>query len=348
MKSQQTFQNGAIFLSFLLSSPIIFNPLYKSENKPISSILTIIFGIILFVIVAALYSTKIQLKQNILFYVFNVTGFIVICLLASFNVLEFTRVVSVFSEFYSGQTYRLILGCLIILVSSYAISKNTNGIFRLCSLAVILFIAYYAFMYLGLFTITQTVYPPNLDYNISHNNVYDSIRNAFYLFADICVFLYINKKTSNNKKTEKYPLVRTALVYSGIILANMIRTCFTFGTKLSSHIENCDIASLKLIPTLDITEVIILVSGFAIVIKCSFYLYAAKIICGSLIPGNSNNRICFFSAPIFTLIFFILAEMFIKDKHIFSTTIFNVLTYILTIVLFLCILFSKKIKNTSA
>ena len=47
MKKQNSMQNGAVLLSYILSSPIIYNPLYKSNNKLVASLITLIIVIIM-------------------------------------------------------------------------------------------------------------------------------------------------------------------------------------------------------------------------------------------------------------------------------------------------------------
>ena len=271
-------------------------------------------------------------------------SFIAICFFTATYVCEFTRTTSVFSQYYSGSTYRTVLAISIILVSFYASFSKLSGLFRFCSTALIIFAAYYLFMYFALFSLTETISPHKIfTVEFSKADLISSIKGALFIFFDISVFYFISAKINKDTNCQKIPWLRTLLIYCAILLSNLSRTCFTFGSNLTSQIQNCDIASIKLIPAFDITEIVILVCGFAIVLKCAFFFFAAK----KVLENVCYNQKALYITPFITFVLFVISDLYVDNTHIFSSTIYTILACLLPILLFLCILFSHTGKNTN-
>lgn len=310
----QYFTSGT---AFLLSSQVLFNPIYSSRHKLFVCIAVLIFVPALAYVYSKLYvgfsvrEKKIGL-QNL---IFCVPAALFFCFCAAFCLYTFSSGLKPYSQFYSSNEYIAVLCGVLVVICVICSHINNNGLFRFCSLTALLFVLYFLIMYFGLFSISREILPQSPDIGaVSIQSFEDSVASVIILFSDISAFLFVfsDKKASHGQN------ITITLFAIFIALTNVFRTSLMTGSYFSSITSNPDLISIKLIPGFDFPEICILVTGFAAIIKASVYLHGAlKLIKLCFHEKASDERIFSIASGVIT--FLLCLALLGKDFTSFSS-----------------------------
>ncbi len=318
------YENNISLLTFLISSQAIFNPIYTGGNKLLITILTSLIGGI-FVIVSKHLILKPKSKLRINSFINKGMGticFVLFSLISGVLLYEYTGTISKFSDFYSNRTYKSILILAIILICLYICNTGLKTILRICVPVLITISIYYISMFLGILSTGQSIIPDKIDFSLNSYDLTVLFKSTVFLFADVCILFFVFKK-NENFINYKISITKTIAVYIGILLLNVTRNCLILGTNLISEIKYPDIAIIKLIPKFELTEIVILVVGMAIILKCSVLFVA-----GISISENKNKGLSMVFQLFLTFLFYILCDTLANTQNIFLSTSFYILMLI--------------------
>lgn len=339
------------FSSFLLSSQIIYNPLYKSSHRIVSSICLFIVGTVIILLVSSAFEKLWgkKLSCNGFTKAIGIINALFLSAAASLYVESFIRDAGQFSKFYIGKANSLFFIIILIIVCCFAAFKSTGGIIRLCCLCFAGFVIYFAIMFAAFSTLGKAIPPDKPIINSpSSQTLKDAVLSPLYLFSDISVFLFA--AISENKTHEKI-INRKVSGYSFyfclfLLIINCIRAVLMFGGVLASEMYSCDLTSLRLISGFGFSEIYLFATGFACIIKLSVYFFAASEMIKPQHETLLNSTICHALPPVATLIFLFIKNAFMGEAPLFSTALFGIISVVLLILPIIFMFASSKVKKT--
>lgn len=355
MKINTNSQHFAAFSAFLLSSQIIFNPLYKSQYKIGAAAVTVIIGLILNRFFSRFFD-KCQLREADNTAISKTTGIISaisLCVLSAVFANEFLNAASMFSNYYSKETMSLIFLAVMLFCCAYAGFSSTGGIMRFCSLCCAGFVIYFAVLFFALRTLGGVVTPdtPN-PANFNFSFLRDGSLSTLYFVCDVPVFFLCCISENKYHHDIIMPKVSHAAFRSNLIIlcVNCMRTALMFGRNLSADLYSCDLTSLTLIPHFSFPEIYLFVAGFACILKISVYLYTASAMLPDITAKNGSKSRYKYVLPAISTFFGVCVIRKLAGTNMgFKSPFFGVLCVLcmvsVTLFSYLCF-FGKRHENT--
>lgn len=355
MKNNTNSQHFAAFSAFLLSSQILFNPLYKSQYKIGAAAVTVIIGLVLNRFFSQFFD-KCQLRaadNTAISKTVGIISAVSLCILSAVFANEFLNAASMFSNYYSKKTMSLIFLAVMLFCCAYAGFSSTGGIMRFCSLCCAGFVIYFAVLFFALRTLGGVVTPdpPDLT-NFSFSFLRDGFFSTLYFVCDIPVFFLCCISENRYHHDIIMPKVSRAAFSSNLVIlcVNCMRTALMFGRNLSADLYSCDLASLTLIPHFSFPEIFLFVTGFACILKISVYLYTASVMLPDITAKNGAKSPYKYVLPAISTFFTVCIIRKLSDDGAgFKSPFFGVLCVLcmLSVTLFSYLsFFGKRGENT--
>lgn len=351
-KNGKSIQASVAFTVFLLSGTMIFSPLHRSANIFITLITAFITGILCTSIALRISSKKdfdsYFSKPKLLIF-----GFLSSLLSTASCLIMLTETIKDVS-FIANRGISFIYYSFIaisILSVSYYLSCNTQkGIFRFCIPAAIPFLILFSVIF---FSFSEAgIYIKNLKFGTDSSTIISSffcgITMGLFFFSDTFIFIYCFKDciSFNSGKIMKKS------IYTGFIVAMLALSLYgtvtflVFGRNLTNTLSDPDYALIKLIPGLDMTELISALRIIAFIIKSSVYIFSSSNLLSRLFEKQkkANTIICavLYGAipPIFVAAYFSAKSL---GYGAFQDLIYPLTTTLGTLYLFIISAFKKNI-----
>lgn len=355
MKINTNSQHFAAFSAFLLSSQILFNPLYKSQYKIGAAAVTVIIGLLLNSFFSWFFD-KCQLREadnTVLSKSIGIISAVSLCVLSSVLANEFLNAAAMFSNYYSKESTSLLFLAVLLFCCAYAGFSSTGGIMRFCSLSCAGFVIYFAVLFFALRTLGGVVKPDSPDFaNISFSFLREGFLSTLYFVCDIPVFFLCCISENRYHHDIIMPKVSRAAFRSSLIIlcVNCMRAALMFGNTLSSDLYSCDLTSLTLIPHFSFPEIYLFATGFACILKISVYLYTASVMLPDITAKNGAKSLYKYVLPAIGTFFAVCIIRKLTDARTdFKSPFFAVLCVLclvsVTLFAYLCF-FGKRRENT--
>ena len=336
------------FSAFLLSSLIIFNPLYSSQNPIISLCVFIITGyIILFIITTSYNKIKTFTFHR---YPIIFLSFIACTLSALISLILLTGVIketSFITNRNVSMIYYAVFTLFVLSSNLYLCSKAKIGIYRLSIVCCVFFFILLIFS-LSTFFSTKGIAKIEIPHDTTKSLLQSAIQGlkaGLYISLDSVIFLFCFDEYLKNDRCEIY---KKTLISSYFACCSFY-TCLyailvlTFGKTIVANLDYPQFSLLKLVYGFDGVEILSFTLIPAYMIKSSVYIYSASLSLSSALSLKKSytNRIVFI---IHCVIVGIIALSFIFSKQLgdaaFQHTIFSLNAVLCIIFIFLTL--SKK------
>lgn len=279
----KSIQGVVSFTVFLLSGAMIFSPLHKSDNLFISLVFAFFTGLIFILI-----SLRVCERKNTDIPRFKKLSFLIATLLSVLSaastllmLTETIKDVSYIANRGISFAYYGFIAVSILIVSYYLCCKSSKGIFRFCIPAVFPFILLIVVIFSAYST--TGVYFENLRFHTLKDSVVNSaiqgIVSGLFFFADSFIFIYCFKDLISDKsgRLMKHSiLVGFIIAFSFIGIYNTV-TFMIFGSNLTKQLSDPDYALIKLLPGIDMTELICALRIISFIIKSSVYIFSSSL-----------------------------------------------------------------------
>lgn len=304
----KTIQSTVSFSVFLLSGAMIFSPLHKSDNLFISLVFAFLTGLIC--IFAALRICEKKDTDNPRFKKLSFIAAILLSVLSAATTLliltETIKDVSYIANRGISFAYYCFIAFSILIVSYYLCCNSSKGIFRFCIPAVFPFLLLIAVIF-STFS-TTGIYFDNLKFNNIEESILSSsiqgIISGLFFFADTIVFIYCFNDLMSDKsgKLMKHSiLVGFIIAFSFIGIYNTV-TFMIFGSSLTKQLSDPDYALIKLVPGIDMTELISALRIISFIIKSSVYIFSSSLALGKSISGEKKLHVIFIPTIYLTIV----------------------------------------------
>ena len=264
------------FATYYLSGFLIISPLHKSDNILVSLISGFIVSVILIKLILRFFSRSSATKNNHavtekVASVFAVFSAIFVCLIL---LTEIIKDVSYIANRGISLPYYLFIAVFILFVSYYLCISSKNGIYRFLILSAVIFLLLITVMFFSLFSVRSVIVNTFEIKNPSVSAVTNGIKAGIFFTLDSVIFLFCFKEqTAFSKKEITLSKLLTGFIISFIYISvYSIFTSLIFG-RLTPEISDPDYALIKLIPSIDLTEIISAVRIISFLIKSSCYIF---------------------------------------------------------------------------
>lgn len=279
MNNGKSIQTTISYAVFVLSGFLIFSPLHKSGNLPLSLVCSVITSAGMTLLTARIFSLKSGSSGN--HSISKVTLSISASILSLFSVLmlltEVIKDVAYIANRGVGLFYYTVTALSLLFVSFWLCTSSSKGIYRFCLLSIIPFIILFMTMFFALSTTKSVVFGFSQTDKSFTEPILTGIKSGLFFTADSVVFCsgfrdYI--KTDSGSFPKKQFFTGFLVAYTYIIIYNIF-TALIFG-RLTSEISDPDYALIKLIRGIDLTEIISAVRIVSFLIKSSLYIYLSS------------------------------------------------------------------------
>ena len=282
------------YISFFLSGCFIFSPLHKSQNIIISVSSAFITGFILLKLILSLPLKKQtgSIKSKPLFTVlclFSLGLSVFVNLMLITEIIKDTAYVAARGV---SLGYYFLLTLAILFVSYRLCRGKDKGIFRFSTLTCAGFIIFTAIMFFCFFTTKSAVWNFDPDiYSTAPSSLLTGVITGLFLTADSSIYIFALSRfyKTGTDKLFSLPLKRGFIISFCLIAAYNILTAAIFGTALTTSIKDPDYALIKLIPGMDITELVSAIRIVSFTIKSALYVYATSHFTALLFPAKKNT-----------------------------------------------------------
>ncbi len=265
------------YTAFVLSGFLIFSPIHKSQNLPLSLLCAAAVSFLLLLLILRIFmpskktvkkpkSCRISAISASLFSLFAV-------LMLLTEIIKDTAYIANrgVNLFYYTST-----AIAVLLVSFALCIGRAKGIFRFCILSIIPFGILLFTIFFALFTTKGIITDISPDKGFELSSIITGLRSGIFYAIDTSVFLFAFKeqifKEDNFQKKQIF--LGYLISYSFIFIYNIF-TVLIFG-NLTSKISDPDYALIKLIRGFDLTEIITAVRIVSFLIKSSVYIYLSS------------------------------------------------------------------------
>ncbi len=277
-KTSFSFQHFIAATTYLLSGTIIFNPIFSSNNFPLSLLCAFIIGFLLSYATTLIFKKQRgeEINNRYIYGILSVITSILSVFCALLLLTEVIKSVAFIADKPVSLLYYGMLAAVLIAVSFYLCYNSEKGIYRFCILTAFPF----AVILFGLFSVFLTT-RSFIPISISNSNISDAILNGLFcglfIFSDLCVFHFCFKKFSYKDSGSIYKSSIVLSFFTVFIFfgATSIVMLLTFGGDLLSSLSDPYYSTVKLVFGIDITEILSSARIVAFIIKTSTYLYSA-------------------------------------------------------------------------
>lgn len=279
MNSGKSIQTTISYAVFVLSGFLIFSPLHKSGNLPLSLICSVTTSAVMTLLTARIFSSERGTSGNhgISKTILSISASI----LSLFNVLilltEVIKDVAYIANRDVSIFYYTAIALSLLFVSFWLCTSSSKGMYRFCLLSIIPFIILFTTMFFALSTTKSVVFDFSQTDKSFTEPILTGIKSGLFFTADSVVFcagFKDNIKTNSSTFPKKQFFTGFLVAYTYIIIYNIF-TALIFG-RLTSEISDPDYALIKLIRGIDLTEIISAVRIVSLLIKSSLYIYLSS------------------------------------------------------------------------
>lgn len=265
------------FITYFLSGFFIFTPLFDSDCTPPSFLISTAISIIVFELSLFFFSRENKTKRNNGSVFYHTLCFLCVLLGVFCSLILITQVIHDIS-YSTGRyisSFYYVCSCLVLLfISFYSCLGKEKGIFRFCSVCSLAFLIIIPVCYFCFFstTLTFSTFPLISDNSTLYLQIKSGVFSGMMLSCDICVFLYaFSDFISNVKKAKKHLRIAFAIC-TFLIFSFCVCTLLAFGQELTFGISNIPFSLIKLVPGIDLTELLSAVKIISFTVKSSLYI----------------------------------------------------------------------------
>lgn len=279
MNSGKSIQTTISYAVFILSGFLIFSPLHKSSNLPLSLICSVTTSAGMTLLTARIFSSERGTSGNhgISKTILSISASI----LSLFNVLilltEVIKDVAYIANRGVSIFYYTAIALSLLFVSFWLCTSSSKGIYRFCLLSIIPFIILFTTMFFALSTTKSVVFDFSQTDKSFTEPILTGIKSGLFFTADSVVFcagFKDNIKTDSGTFPKKQFFTGFLVAYTYIIIYNIF-TALIFG-RLTCEISDPDYALIKLIQGIDLTEIISAIRIVSFLIKSALYIYLSS------------------------------------------------------------------------
>lgn len=264
---------------YVLSGFLIFSPLHKSENIPLSLLCAVTIAFFTLWIILRLYSSKSNIKKSgsVLCAVISIIASLSALFASLMLITEIIRDVAYIANRGVSLVYYTFTALIILLVSLYLCTSLDKGVYRFTTLSSLVF----AFLFIVIFFSLTTTKGIITDFSAKSSSLFSpillGIRAGLFYTADTSVFLFCFKNLIKDEKgnfPQRQIFLGFVISFTFIIIYNLF-TILIFG-RLTSEISDPDYALIKLVRGIDLTEIISAVRIISFLIKSSSYIFLSS------------------------------------------------------------------------
>lgn len=305
-KSGNGIQVTISYAVFILSGFLIFSPLHKSCNLPLSLLCSIAVSSLLFFLILTLISKRNKSAKPHVFisYVSAITVPITSLFASLMLLTEIIKDVAYIANRGVSLYYYTFIAFIILFVSYYLCTSSENAVYRFTVLAFFPFIILFFVMFLSLFTTKSIINDFQSGKSSLLSSVLTGVRSGIFFTVDSSAFFICFGKQIK-LTTDKFPKKELTLgfitAYTFIIIYNIL-TVLIFG-QLTSKITDPDYALIKLIGGIDFTEIISTVRIISFLIKSCIYIYLSGKVIKDIFPrlkisGRTLTGLLYLAIPL--------------------------------------------------
>lgn len=274
-KSVQTFISYSVYI---LSGFLIFSPIHKSQNIPLSLFCAAAVSLILLLLMLRIFSITNSIYTNIVFARALSICAALFSLFASLMLLtEIIKDTAYIANRGVSLLYYTAIAIAVLFVSFSLSIGGSKGIMRFYTLSIIPFALLLFTIFFSLFTTKGISVYRLYDSTALSAPIITGLRSGIFYTLDTSVFIFsFREQISTNKGTlpKKQMLLGYLISYTFIFIYNIF-THLIFGS-LTFQISDADYALVKLIRGIDLTEIISAVRIISFLIKASLYIYLSS------------------------------------------------------------------------
>lgn len=339
-------QGTLSYISFLLSGYFIFSTLHKSQNIFISILFAFITGIITLFVILIVTGKKAdgRVISKPVFLILGTFSYFLCTFICLMLITEIIKDTAYIADRGVSLYYYLTLATSVLFISFCLCKGKSVGIFRFSLLCAGGFLIFISIMFFSIYTTKSTVL--NIG-EISKSAISESVKagviSGLFTTIDSAVYIFTLRRfyEKYDYSLNKKPFITGYLISFFFIGSYYILSSAIFGSNLMGSISDPDYALIKLIPGMDITELVSAVRIVSFVIKSAVYVYASCLCAKNMFSTKKNT------VPVLTVIQYLLMPAVIFVLSIFDNTLgygaFQHLIYPAVIAFSLCVTLLLKI-----
>ena len=328
---------------FVLSGFLIFSPLHKSENLPLSLLCSIIVSTITLVSIQALLSQKRndKISHGFLGAASAIIGAFTSLFASLMLLTEIIKDVAYIANRGISLHYYTFTALIILLASLYLCTSSVNGVYRFTILSSLVFVILFIVIFFSLLTTRGIVADFTQKKGSGISAILTGIRSGIFFTVDSCAFLICFGEQIKNEKgklASKELASGFITAYTFIIIYNIL-TVLIFG-QLTSEISDPDYALIKLIRSMDLTEIISAVRIVSFLVKSCIYIHLSALSLKNAFPKIKLSKSSFIALLyLFIPITFLILAIFDKSLKYGA---FQHLIYPVTAVMSICFIINYR------
>lgn len=302
--------------TFLFSGNVIYSPFYDTENAVASFILTSIIVLAYTAFTGKFFSKRVCIQRK------NAGGFFAFAILLTMVVpigslvCDYVKTLGTFADYYAKAFTVCFAAFSVIFCAVYGANKGRICVIGFATLIFPLLAVWTVAGLLAFFTTKNVVFPDMPFANITKIQWLDFVKNAAYVCLDITFAAVVlsNNQSEQTRKIIPHSMNSGAFAYVIFGGINLLKNILLFGSDFAKHINNPDLAAIRLIPMFDLPEISVMVNTLACVMKlsvyCCFIMFVLKdALTGRYSAAKSSTFLFAGGAVLFGVFYFVAKIM---------------------------------------